>query len=87
MGLDPVAGRELSDHRFLELALCGVVDVLDGCLSESKFGFPQVAGQFLVLAIEPFGIDPHREPFVEAKRLNVGVALLFEPRVGQCSEA
>jgi len=53
--LDPSARGELPDDRFVELALGGVVDVLDAGLTDLELGLAQGALEASVLAMGLFG--------------------------------
>jgi len=53
--LDASTRGELPDDRFVELALGGVVDVLDAGLTDLELGLAQGALEASVLAMGPFG--------------------------------
>jgi hypothetical protein len=55
--LDPAARGELADDGLVELAARGIVNGLETGLRQLELGLLEGAGQALVLAGEPLGID------------------------------
>ena len=83
---DPVAGGELADDGLVEFAPGRVVDRLETGLGELELGLLQGAGQALVLAGVPLGLDEQREALVEGEGGHVGLLLLGGPGRGHGAE-
>ena len=79
---DPAAGGELADDGLVELAAGRVVDGLDARLRELELGLLQGAGEALVLAGAPLGLDEEAEALVEGEGGEVGLLLLRGPGRG-----
>ena len=77
--LDPAAGGELADDGLVELAPGRVVDRLEARVREFELGLLEGAGEALVLAGAPLGVDEQGEAFVEGEGAQVGVLLLLRP--------
>jgi len=84
--LDPAAGGELADDGLVELAAGRIVDGFEACLRELELGLLQGAGEALVLAGEPLGLDEEPEALVEREGRHVGLVLLLRPRRGHGGE-
>ena len=78
--VDPAAGGELADDGLVELAPGGVVDGLDAGLREFELGLLQGAGEALVLAGEPLGVDEQAEALVEGEGGQLGAAAVARSR-------
>ena len=78
---DPAAGGELADDGLVELAAGRVVDGLEAGLRELELGLLEGAGEALVLAGEPLGVDEQAEALVEGEARQLGVLLLLGPGV------
>ena len=79
---DPVTGGELADDGLVQFAPGRVVDGLETGLRQLELGLLQGAGQALVLAGVPLGLDEQREPLVEGEGRHVGLLLLGGPGRG-----
>ena len=62
MLVDPAAGSELADERFVELAARRIVDAFDAGLTEPELGLFERDLEALVFAGETLGFDEEREP-------------------------
>ena len=83
---DPVAGGELADEGLVELAPGRVVDRLEAGLAEFELGLLEGAGEALVLAGAPLGIDEQGQALIETEGGEVRVLLLGGPGRGQGGE-
>ncbi len=73
---DPAAGGELLEERFVELALCAVVDVLDRGLAVAQARRAQADLRAFARAIGDLAIEQECEPFAVGEI--PGGILLFE---------
>jgi hypothetical protein len=80
MLLHPAAARELTHDRLVELALGGIVDVLDASGRHLQFRLPQRPPDASVLAVEPLCVDEQPEALVEGEARDVRLRLLLSPR-------
>ena len=78
----PAAGGELTDDGLVQFAPRGVVDGFEAGVREFQLGLLEGAGDALVVAGEPLGVDEEAEALVEGEARELGVLLLLAPRVG-----
>src|SRR5262245_39109171 len=86
MLVDPAAGGELADDAddaLVELAAGRVVNGLDAGVRQLELGLVQRAGQALVLAGEPLGVDEQAAALIEAEGAEFSILLLLAPGLGQ----
>ena len=79
MLVDPPARGELADDGLVQLAPGGIVDGLHAGLRQLELGFLQGAGDALVVAGQPLGVDEQAEALIEGQRGGGGVLLLVGP--------
>src|SRR5262245_10638024 len=86
MLLDPAAGGELPHEGFVQLAPGRIVDRFHAGVRELELRLLQRAGEPLVFAGAPLGLDEQAEALVEGQGSEIRLALLVGPGGGHRAE-